>query len=146
MHLTAFTNDTVVVHLASTPAGMTSATDSMQPLVGRLTVKTPADIRIGAAVQQLRLWTEGNLAVRVRFTDGASERERGLEPWGRSLFFVRTDGGDLQPQAEILPAQPERTVFTDSLLHDERCAALRPGDEWRHVCTPKDQAVRRPNR
>jgi hypothetical protein len=35
----------------------------------------------------------------------------------------------------------ERSVFTDSALHFERCEPNRPGESWRKVCTPKDQAV-----
>jgi hypothetical protein len=33
------------------------------------------------------------------------------------------------------------SVFTDSLLHRERCEPLPPGVDWRTVCTPKDQGV-----
>jgi hypothetical protein len=35
----------------------------------------------------------------------------------------------------------ERTVFTDSLMHVERCTAVAPGADWRKECTPKDQGV-----
>jgi hypothetical protein len=36
---------------------------------------------------------------------------------------------------------PERTVFTDSAMHAERCATVEAGVDWRKVCTPKDQGV-----
>lgn len=35
----------------------------------------------------------------------------------------------------------ERTVFTDSVLHIERCMPVAAGTDWRKVCTPKDQAL-----
>jgi hypothetical protein len=107
--------------------------------VDSLRVKTPADVRLDSAVKRVQLSTEGNLAIRVRFTDGASEKERALAPWGRRLTFVRVADGDLEPEAEVMPAQPTRTVFTDSLLHTEQCASTRPSDDWRRVCTPRDQ-------
>jgi hypothetical protein len=34
-----------------------------------------------------------------------------------------------------------RTVFTDSLLHAERCAPVQSGEDWRKVCTPRDQSL-----
>ena len=34
-----------------------------------------------------------------------------------------------------------RTVFTDSLLHAEHCAPVKPAEDWRRVCTPRDQAL-----
>ena len=104
-----------------------------------LTVKTPADVRLDSAVKRVQLLTEGNLAIRVRFTDGASGKERALAPWGRRLTFVRGADGDFEPEAEVMPAQPTRTVFTDSLLHAEQCASTAPNDDWRRVCTPRDQ-------
>jgi len=107
--------------------------------VDSLTVKTPAGVRLDSAVKRVQFWTEGNLAIRVGFTDGASEKERALAPWGRRLTFVRGADGDLEPEAEVMPAQLTRTVFTDSLLHAEQCASTRPDDDWRQVCTPRDQ-------
>lgn len=44
------------------------------------------------------------------------------------------------PPAEAKPAAT-RTVFTDSLLHAEHCAPTKPGEDWRKVCTPLDQAL-----
>jgi len=35
----------------------------------------------------------------------------------------------------------ERSVFTDSAMHVQRCEPIRPGENWRAVCTPKDQGV-----
>jgi hypothetical protein len=35
----------------------------------------------------------------------------------------------------------ERTVFTDSVLHIERCMPMAAGTDWRKVCTPKDQRL-----
>jgi hypothetical protein len=74
-----------------------------------LTVKTPVDVRVDSAVKRVQLSTEGNLAIRVRFTDGASDKERALAPWGRRLTFIRAADGDLEPDAEIMPAQPIRS-------------------------------------
>ncbi|HEY0994400.1 MAG TPA: hypothetical protein VGD77_00280 [Gemmatimonadaceae bacterium] len=45
--------------------------------------------------------------------------------------------------ASNTPAPPERTVFTDSVLHAEQCAPVQPGQDWRQVCTPIDQRNRR---
>ena len=33
----------------------------------------------------------------------------------------------------------DRSVFTDSLYHAEQCLPLKPGEDWRRVCTPKYQ-------
>ena len=41
-------------------------------------------------------------------------------------------------------AQSPRTVFTDSALHVAVCEPVKPGEDWRRVCVPKDQSVRRP--
>lgn len=44
------------------------------------------------------------------------------------------------PQGRPAPSAPnERTVFTDSLLHAEQCEALKAGEDWRRVCTPRSQ-------
>ena len=44
--------------------------------------------------------------------------------------------------ATSTPPAEERSVFTDSLLHVERCMPLALGTDWRKVCTPKNQAVK----
>lgn len=104
MHLESFVDKSIVtVHLSSVPRGLRTADSSIA--VDSLTVRTPAAVRVSGEVKRLELRTEGNLAVRVSFTDGASASERGLRPWGRRLLFVRVDG-DLQPRAEVMPAQP----------------------------------------
>jgi len=47
-----------------------------------------------------------------------------------------------QPRAlESTPRNGERSVFTDSALHVEKCAPLQRGEDWRKVCVPKDQSV-----
>ena len=33
-----------------------------------------------------------------------------------------------------------RSVFTDSLLHAEKCEPTKPGDDWRRICTPLNQS------
>ena len=38
----------------------------------------------------------------------------------------------------------QRSVFTDSALHAKQCEPVRSGEDWRKVCTPKDQGVRIP--
>jgi hypothetical protein len=43
--------------------------------------------------------------------------------------------------AESAPPNAERTVFTDSALHAERCEPIQRGEDWRKVCVPKDQSV-----
>jgi len=34
------------------------------------------------------------------------------------------------------------TVFNDSALHARLCVPNAPGEDWRSVCTPRDQSVR----
>lgn len=50
------------------------------------------------------------------------------------------------PNDQSSSARGERTVFTDSVLHAQKCAPLKAGEDWRRVCTPLDQSVlpRRP--
>ena len=104
MHLESFVeNSIVVVHLSSVPRGLRMADNSIA--IDSITVRTPADVRVSAEVKRLELRSEGNLAVRVSFTEGASTSERGMRAWGRRLLFVRVDG-DLQQRAELMPAQP----------------------------------------
>ncbi len=107
LRLTAFTREAVVVHVVQSRREQRSA-DTTQRLVDSLTVKTPVDVRVDSAVKRIQLSTEGNLAIRVRFTDGASDKERALAPWGRRLTFIRAANGDLEPEAEVMPAQPIR--------------------------------------
>jgi hypothetical protein len=45
------------------------------------------------------------------------------------------------PPAVATATATQRTVFTDSLMHIERCMPMAPGTDWRKVCTPKDQAL-----
>ena len=140
LHLTSFTSQTVSVHVSATPAGVQLAADTSQHFVEARTVQTPVDLRVSASADTLRLTTDGNLAISVRFTEGASAAERVLVPWGRRLMFVRVNG-DFRPNAELLPAQPVRTVFTDSAFHAEHCEPLPRGADWRQICTPRDQGV-----
>ena len=140
LRLTSFTSQVVVVHVSAKPIGVQFAADTSQHFDESRTVQTPIDLRVSATVDTLRITTDGNLAVRVQFTDGASAAERALAPWGRRLMFVRVNG-DFRPNAELMPAQPTRTVFTDSVLHAEQCEPLPRGGDWRHTCTPRDQSV-----
>ena len=104
MHVQSFVNNSIiVVHLLSVPRGLRIADTSIT--VDSLTVRTPADVRVSAEVNRLELRTERNLAVQGSFIDGASASERALQPWGRRLLFMRVYG-DLQPRAELMPAQP----------------------------------------
>lgn len=140
VHLTSFTSQTVIVHITASPAGVQLAADTSRHFIESQTVQTPADVRISASADSLRLTTEGNMAIRVQFTDSASAAERALAPWGRRLLFVRVDG-DFRPAPELLPAQPMRTVFTDSSLHVQQCEPLPRGADWRRTCTPRDQSI-----
>lgn len=104
-----FTAQPVVVHLTSTPAGIQLSADPTKGFVQSMKIVTPAEVRVSASVERLILLTEKDLAVRVHFTDGASEAERTMQPWGRHLTFVRTNG-DLQPQATLEPIKPVPNV------------------------------------
>ena len=41
---------------------------------------------------------------------------------------------------------PKRTVFTDSIMHAERCEPLKAGEDWHRVCRLLDQSAPRPFR
>jgi hypothetical protein len=41
-------------------------------------------------------------------------------------------------QASVVGASP--SVFTDSALHDRLCEPTKRDEDWRRVCTPKDQS------
>jgi hypothetical protein len=45
------------------------------------------------------------------------------------------------PTPEAPPNPAGHTVFTDSVLHAERCAPNKAGEDWRRVCTPRDQSA-----
>ena len=112
LRLTAFTPESVVVHVVKSQLALPLAAPTA-PTSGRfidtLTVRTPVDLRVDSAIKRLQLSTERNLAIRVRFTDGASGKEQALAPWGRRLSFVRSADGDLAPEAEVMPAHPTRS-------------------------------------
>lgn len=40
------------------------------------------------------------------------------------------------------PVPATATVFTDSVLHAERCDPPKAKEDWRRVCTPRYQGVR----
>ena len=109
LHLASFTREVVVVHVVQSRRPLQVSGDTTQRFIDTLTVRTPADLRVDSAVKRMQLATEGNLAIRVRFTDGASEKERALAPWGRRLTFVRTGNGDLESEAQVMPAEPTRS-------------------------------------
>jgi hypothetical protein len=140
VRLTAFTNQSVVVHVGATPVGLQLASDTTQHFVDSRTVQTPVDLRVSAIADTLRFTTEGNLPIRISFMDGASAAERALTPWGHRIKLARVNG-DWRPEAEVIPAQPTRTVFTDSALHAEQCQPLPSGADWRRMCTPRDQGI-----
>ena len=37
-------------------------------------------------------------------------------------------------------AATSSSVFTDSALHNKLCEPTKPHEDWRRVCTPKDQS------
>ena len=45
------------------------------------------------------------------------------------------------PQASPPPPTVAGTVFTDSVLHAQKCAPVKQGEDWRKVCTPLDQSL-----
>jgi hypothetical protein len=116
LHLTSFTSQAVMVHVAASPGGVQLAADTSPHFDESRTVQTPVDVRISANAHSLRLTTEGNLAIHVQFTDGASAAERALSPWGRRMLFERLNG-DFRPKAEMLPAEPARTRVQGTTSH-----------------------------
>ena len=60
-----------------------------------------------------------------------------------SLTIVCLAGCHRAPPAAESPTRTaDRTIFTDSLLHVEKCLPVKAGEDWHHVCTPIDQSVR----
>jgi len=45
------------------------------------------------------------------------------------------------PSTSATAATSSRTVFNDSALHARLCVPNRPDEDWRSVCTPRDQGV-----
>lgn len=64
-------------------------------------------------------------------------------------FFAAFAAGSLaagchkSPLDSQPPGRPkaEATVFTDSSIHARLCQPVRPNDDWRRVCVPKDQGL-----
>ena len=94
----------------ATPSGLQVVNRTGLPLPSdtlskaELTVATPADIRISADVQTLEVSTPDNRAVKVKFTDGATEVEKRVA-WGRLLIFKRVNG-NLQASPKVIPVEP----------------------------------------
>ena len=42
---------------------------------------------------------------------------------------------------QTVPSAAQTSVFTDSVIHVQLCAATRPTEDWRKVCIPKDQGI-----
>ena len=42
---------------------------------------------------------------------------------------------------QTLATRTGQSVFTDSAMHAQRCEPIKPGENWRVVCTPKDQRL-----
>jgi hypothetical protein len=103
MRIESFSRDSVRVHLSSKPFGLQVRGDTGIFPKGELTVSTPIDISVGAQVTELELSTLDNKAVRVQFTDGATDLEKRLHPWGRALSFKRDRDGNLQPETKVIP-------------------------------------------
>jgi hypothetical protein len=66
-----------------------------------------------------------------------------------SLFFVVLGAVIPAGACHRNPAETPQTlakkigqsVFTDSALHAQRCEPIKPGENWRAVCVPRDQGV-----
>ena len=50
-----------------------------------------------------------------------------------TLACRRTSRSDASDQLAV------RTIFTDSALHAEHCEPVKPSEDWRRVCVPRDQ-------
>ena len=48
------------------------------------------------------------------------------------------------PPPRAAPGEAPAHVFTDSAAHAAHCEPVRAGEDWRRVCTPRDQRVRVP--
>jgi hypothetical protein len=97
-----------VVHLTSPDTALRVMADSMPGAVRTLTVRTPVLIAVSSEASEVKVATEGNVAVRIIFENGASARERALHAWGRQLLFRRSSDGDLLPQSQALQLLPAK--------------------------------------
>lgn len=52
----------------------------------------------------------------------------------------RHSAPEAQSPTAISTAVGERSVFNDSLLHIEKCEPTKPGEDWRRICTPRNQS------
>jgi len=49
--------------------------------------------------------------------------------------------GNRAETPQTLAKKTGQSVFTDSAMHAQRCEPIKPGENWRAVCVPKDQGV-----
>jgi len=103
MRIESLTRQPTRVHVVADSAGLWLRGDSTYR--AEITIDTPNDVMVGPRVSRLELRTDYNQPVRVQFTDGATEGEKRLHPWGWLMSFRRING-DLQPVAKVLPAEP----------------------------------------
>ena len=57
-----------------------------------------------------------------------------------SVLTVLACHGQRSAPAQIPVATASPSVFTDSTLHDKLCEPTTRDEDWRRVCTPKDQS------
>lgn len=106
MHIESLRGQSVRVHIKSDSAGIWLRGGGGYRT--EMTIETPNDVVVGPTVSHVELRTEINQPVRIQFTDGATDAEKALHPWGWVMSFRRVNG-DLQPEAKVVPAEPART-------------------------------------
>jgi hypothetical protein len=103
MHIESLKHRPVRAHITSDSAGLWLHGDTTYR--AEITIDTPNDVLVGLQVSHVELRTDNNQPVRVQFTDGATDAEKRLHPWGWLMSFRRVNG-DFQPEAKVLPAVP----------------------------------------
>lgn len=103
MHIESLRHLPARVHITSDTAGLWLRGDTTYRTA--VTIDTPNDVTVGLQVSHIELRTDNNQPVRVEFTDGATDGEKRLRPWGWLMSFRRVNG-DLHPEAKVLPAEP----------------------------------------
>lgn len=103
VHIESLTGQPTSVHVWADTIGIWQPGDTTYRR--EITVSTPNDVMIGPRVMNFELRTDSRKVVKAQFTDGATDAEKALHPWGWLMAFRRVNG-DFQPEAKVVPAQP----------------------------------------
>jgi hypothetical protein len=119
----------------------------------RLLAATPALLVLGCASPQSTKPVAAPMVAQADTTPAARleralERVRASAPHEDSVFkslaaLLKAANDLKKPRPDTMQVYSSAVgVFSDSATHVSRCEPVRPGEDWRSVCVPKDQAVR----